>query len=196
MRRYLENLAQGLAGIGIRAPLLVIASNGGVVGARAAGEKPVYAVQSGPSAGVAGAARLGRVAETRNLIAFDMGGTTAKASLVEDGRVSLTSEYEFREGISTPSRFIKAGGYMHGLPAAASGRRQRRRAVRDLAPDQEEEQDTEGEVEAAEADEGEQHGPRRHGGARAVRGTEDAEDEPRLAAELGGHPPHGVGDVG
>jgi N-methylhydantoinase A len=117
MRRYLENLAQGLAGIGIRAPLLVIASNGGVVGARAAGEKPVYAVQSGPSAGVAGAARLGRVAETRNLIAFDMGGTTAKASLVEDGRVSLTSEYEFREGISTPSRFIKAGGYMLKVPA-------------------------------------------------------------------------------
>jgi N-methylhydantoinase A len=117
MRRYLDNLAQGLAGIGIRAPLLVIASNGGVVGARAAGEKPVYAVQSGPSAGVAGAARLGRVADTRNLIAFDMGGTTAKASLVEDGRVSLTSEYEFREGISTPSRFIKAGGYMLKVPA-------------------------------------------------------------------------------
>ncbi|HKZ08031.1 MAG TPA: hydantoinase/oxoprolinase family protein [Methylomirabilota bacterium] len=117
MRRYLDHLAQGLAGIGIRAPLLVIASNGGVVGARAAGEKPVYAVQSGPSAGVAGAARLGRVADTRNLIAFDMGGTTAKASLVEDGRVSLTSEYEFREGISTPSRFIKAGGYMLKVPA-------------------------------------------------------------------------------
>ena len=52
-----------------------------------------------------------------NLIAFDMGGTTAKASLVEDGRVSLTSEYEFRDGISTPSRFIKAGGYMLKVPA-------------------------------------------------------------------------------
>ncbi len=117
MRRYLDNLAEGLRGIGIQAPLLVIASNGGVVGARAAADKPVFCVQSGPSAGVAGAARLGRVIDAPNLIAFDMGGTTAKASLVEDGRVSLTSEYEFREGISTPSRFIKAGGYMLKVPA-------------------------------------------------------------------------------
>ena len=117
MRRYLDNLAEGLRGIGIQAPLLVIASNGGVVGARAAADKPVFCVQSGPSAGVAGAARLGRVTGAQNLIAFDMGGTTAKASLVEDGRVSLTSEYEFREGISTPSRFIKAGGYMLKVPA-------------------------------------------------------------------------------
>jgi len=117
MRRYLDNLAEGLRGIGIQAPLLVIASNGGMVGARAAADKPVFCVQSGPSAGVAGAARLGRVTGAQNLIAFDMGGTTAKASLVEDGRVSLTSEYEFREGISTPSRFIKAGGYMLKVPA-------------------------------------------------------------------------------
>jgi N-methylhydantoinase A len=59
MRRYLENLAQGLAGIGIRAPLLVIASNGGVVGARAAGEKPVSRCSPDRPRGVAGAARLG-----------------------------------------------------------------------------------------------------------------------------------------
>jgi len=117
MRRYLANLAAGLRGIGVEAPLLVVASNGGVVGAPAAGERPVFAVGSGPAAGVAGAARLGHVADTPNLIAFDMGGTTAKASLVENGRVSLTTEYEFREGISTSSRFIKAGGYMLKVPA-------------------------------------------------------------------------------
>jgi N-methylhydantoinase A len=117
MRRYLATLATGLRGIGVEAPLLVVASNGGVVGAHSAGERPVFAVGSGPAAGVAGAARLGSVADTPNLIAFDMGGTTAKASLVEDGRVSLTTEYEFREGISTSSRFIKAGGYMLKVPA-------------------------------------------------------------------------------
>ncbi len=117
MRRYLATLASGLRGIGVEAPLLVVASNGGVVGAQGAGERPVFAVGSGPAAGVAGAARLGPVADTPNLIAFDMGGTTAKASLVEDGRVSLTTEYEFREGISTSSRFIKAGGYMLKVPA-------------------------------------------------------------------------------
>jgi N-methylhydantoinase A len=66
---------------------------------------------------VSGAARLGATISTPNLIAFDMGGTTAKASLVEGGRVALTSEYEFRDGISTSSRFIKAGGYMLKAPA-------------------------------------------------------------------------------
>jgi len=117
MRRYLAGLDDGLRRLGIEAPLLVVASNGGVMGARAAAEKPVFAVASGPAAGVAGAARLGQVAGTPDLIAFDMGGTTAKASLVERGAVTLTSEYEFREGLSTSSRFIKAGGYMLKVPA-------------------------------------------------------------------------------
>jgi N-methylhydantoinase A len=117
MRRYLGNLTAGLRRIGIEAPLLVVASNGGVLGAAAVAEKPVFAVGSGPAAGVSGAARLGATAHTPNLIAFDMGGTTAKASLVEGGRVALTSEYEFRDGISTSSRFIKAGGYMLKVPA-------------------------------------------------------------------------------
>jgi N-methylhydantoinase A len=117
MRRYLASLAEGLRAIGVWAPLLVVASNGGVMSAAAAGDRPVFAVGSGPAAGVAGAARLGAVSDTPNLIAFDMGGTTAKASLVEDGKVSLTSEYEFRDGLSTSSRFIKAGGYMLKVPA-------------------------------------------------------------------------------
>jgi N-methylhydantoinase A len=117
MRRYLANLATNLARIGIGAPLLVVASNGGVVSARQAGERPAFAVGSGPAAGVTGAVRLGTALAEPNLIAFDMGGTTAKASLVEAGRPALTTEYEFREGISTSSRFIKAGGYMLKVPA-------------------------------------------------------------------------------
>jgi N-methylhydantoinase A len=87
------------------------------MGARAAGDRPAFIVASGPAAGVVGAARLSDRVEAPGLIAFDMGGTTAKASLVEDGRVSLTTEYEFREGISTSSRFIKAGGYLLKVPA-------------------------------------------------------------------------------
>ncbi|MBM4442104.1 MAG: hydantoinase/oxoprolinase family protein [Candidatus Rokubacteria bacterium] len=117
MRRYLANLADGLRKIGIEAPLLIVASNGGVVGARQAGERPAFAVGSGPAAGVVGAARLGEAIGAPNLIVFDMGGTTAKASLVERGAPTLTTEYEFREGISTSSRFIKAGGYMLKVPA-------------------------------------------------------------------------------
>ena len=117
MRRYLANLAASLEGIGVGAPLLVVASNGGVVGARLAAERPAVAVGSGPAAGVTGAARLGAALGEANLIVFDMGGTTAKASLVEAGQPTLTNEYEFREGISTSSRFIKAGGYMLKVPA-------------------------------------------------------------------------------
>ena len=117
MRAYLDRLQSGLEDIGIRAPLLIIASNGGVASARATAERPVFAVGSGPAAGVTGAARLGVASGHRDLIAFDMGGTTAKAALIEDGQLTLTTEYEFREGISTSSRFIKAGGYMLKVPA-------------------------------------------------------------------------------
>jgi N-methylhydantoinase A len=117
MQRYIRELEQGLAGIGIRAPLLISMSNGGVAGAGAVAERPVFAVGSGPAAGVLGAARLGRSLGIPDLVVFDKGGTTAKASIVENGDLTLTSEYEFREGISTSSRFIKAGGYMLKVPA-------------------------------------------------------------------------------
>jgi len=117
MRRYLADLTAGLARSGVHAPVLVVASNGGVVGTRQAAERPVFVVGSGPAAGVTGAARLGAALGEPNLIVFDMGGTTAKASLVESGQPTLTTEYEFREGMSTSSRFIKAGGYMLKSPA-------------------------------------------------------------------------------
>jgi N-methylhydantoinase A len=117
MRRYLGRLADGLAGLGIAAPLLVVSSNGGAARADLAAEKPCFFIGSGPAAGVVGAARLGVAASCPDLIAFDMGGTTAKASLVEGGQVARIHEYEFRAGISTPSRFIKAGGYMIKAPA-------------------------------------------------------------------------------
>ncbi len=117
MRRYIRRLEAGLRDMGVTAPLLVVASNGGILSAGAMAERPVFAVGSGPAAGVAGAARLGKALGEEDLIVFDMGGTTAKASLVEAGHLTLTSEYEFRDGITTPSRFIKAGGYMLKVPA-------------------------------------------------------------------------------
>ncbi len=117
MRTYLARLSQHLAERGISAPVQVMTSNGGMVGLAAAGERPVFAVGSGPAGGVTGAAHLARSLGENNLIVFDMGGTTAKASLVEDGRPALVTEYEFRDGISSPSRFIKGGGYMLKVPA-------------------------------------------------------------------------------
>lgn len=117
MRRYIERLQDGLRDLGIDCPLLVVTSNGGLARAPLAMDKPVFFIGSGPAAGVIGAARLAVAAGTGDAIAFDMGGTTAKASLIQEGAVARTNEYEFRAGISTPSRFIKAGGYMLKVPA-------------------------------------------------------------------------------
>lgn len=117
MRSYLKNLETGLRSIGIAAPIRVITSNGGMLAAETACETPVFVVASGPAGGVIGAARLGAARGENDLIVFDMGGTTAKAVIVESGRPSMTSEYEFRDGLSTSSRFVKAGGYMLKVPA-------------------------------------------------------------------------------
>lgn len=116
MRRYFDRLASGLHDVGIAASLYVVNSSGGLSHAKLAASKPVFFISSGPAAGVTGAARLGSSIGADNLIVFDMGGTTAKAALIEDGRISRTNEYEFRAGISTPSRFIKAGGYLMRAP--------------------------------------------------------------------------------
>lgn len=117
MRRYLNLLESGLRGIGIEAPVLVMTSNGGMIPAVVASEKPVLIVASGPAGAVVGGTRVADARGDRDAIIFDMGGTTAKAVVVEDGQPSMTSEYEFRDGISTSSRFIKAGGYMLNVPA-------------------------------------------------------------------------------
>ncbi len=117
MRTYLARLRSDLQAMGIQASLQVMASNGGMMGIASASDKPVFAVASGPAGGVAGAARIGALGGDRDLIVFDMGGTTAKAAIVVDGQPSLTNEYEFRDGISAPSRFVKGGGYMLKVPA-------------------------------------------------------------------------------
>jgi N-methylhydantoinase A len=117
MRTYLARLRKDLERMGIKASLQIMASNGGMMGIASATEKPVFAVASGPAGGVAGAAEIGLTSKEQELIVFDMGGTTAKASIILDGVPSLTTEYEFRDGISAPSRFIKGGGYVLKVPA-------------------------------------------------------------------------------
>ena len=116
LEQYLMQLEQGLQAMGTDAPVLVCNSNGALASSETARMKPVFFISSGRAAGVVGGERLGTALELRDLVVFDMGGTTASASLVQDGKLSRVSEYEFRAGISTPSRFIKAGGYMMSVP--------------------------------------------------------------------------------
>lgn len=117
LRAYLTRLEDGLRAFGIDAPLLIGNSNGGLSAAAVAQNKPVFFISSGRASGAVGAARLGAALGERNLVAFDMGGTTASAALVHDGVLSRTHEYEFRAGMSVPSRFIKAGGYLMRVPS-------------------------------------------------------------------------------
>jgi len=115
--RYLERLEQRLGAMDMRAPLMVMQSAGGTTKARVARNKPVFCIESGPAAGAVGAAAVGRRLEQRNLIAFDMGGTTAKVCVIENGEPRLTSEMEVGSGISIGQRLLKGGGYLVRVPA-------------------------------------------------------------------------------
>jgi N-methylhydantoinase A len=116
MRRYLAALRERLVSIGVRARLSVMQSNGSRMGVAAATEKPAYLVESGPAAGVIAAARIAGAAGLANVIALDIGGTTAKVAIVEDGVPTKTGEYEVGGGINLSSRLVKGAGYAIKLP--------------------------------------------------------------------------------
>ena len=116
MSRYLQSLRERFESHGVKGRLLMMQSSGGTLDVQQVLAKPATVVESGPAAGVVGAARLGARGGHQNLITFDMGGTTAKASLVENGRVVATDEYEVGGGISLSSQLAKGGGYALKLP--------------------------------------------------------------------------------
>ena len=98
--RYLDRLQKALVSTGYEGKLRVMQSNGGVVSAELARQRPVNIVESGPAAGVLAACFLAQQTGEKNLIAFDMGGTTAKASLIEDGKPFESAEYHVGGGMS------------------------------------------------------------------------------------------------
>jgi N-methylhydantoinase A len=116
MARYLGSLREQLAERGVRGQLLMMQSSGGMMDVEQVIARPATVVESGPAAGVIGAARIGKNAGYEHIITFDMGGTTAKASLIESGSVVATDEYEVGGGISLSSRLAKGGGYALKLP--------------------------------------------------------------------------------
>ena len=116
VERYIRSLESSLAEAGISAPLQIMQSSGGVMSAAAAIRKPAHLVESGPAAGVVACAFLARACGIANLISLDMGGTTAKAAILEEGQPVKTSEYEVGAGINLSSRLIKGGGHAIRLP--------------------------------------------------------------------------------
>ena len=94
VRDYLHGLATALERRGYGGRLFVMQSSGGVATADAMARYPVRMIESGPAAGALMAAAYGELTGHRDLIAFDMGGTTAKLALIEDGRPGTTTTFE------------------------------------------------------------------------------------------------------
>ena len=117
VERYLTLLTQGLEAMGITVPLSVMQSNGGLATSGIAMERPVYCIESGPAAGVVGAFHLGRRLNLPNLMTLDMGGTTAKASIIENGEMLQAPEYEVGGGISVGHRLLRGSGHILRVPA-------------------------------------------------------------------------------
>ena len=116
IERYTERLEARLQDIGITVPLNIMQSNGGVLPARVAAEKPIFVIESGPAAGVVGAQRLGQKLGFDNCIVFDMGGTTAKATIVADGDFSMAPETEVGGDAALGHRMTQGSGYLVQAP--------------------------------------------------------------------------------
>ena len=114
---YLAAMRKGLDARGIGARLLLMQSNGGLTTDSAAVERPMNIIESGPAGGVVGAQALARAMHLEKIITFDMGGTTAKASMVEDGEVTRAHEYAVGAGIMVGSRLLTGAGYTLKVPA-------------------------------------------------------------------------------
>jgi N-methylhydantoinase A len=105
---YLRQLESSLRSEGIDAPLDIMKSNGGTSSFDFVIEQPIHLVESGPVGGVIGAAALGALIGEPNLITMDIGGTTAKCSLIENGDYKITTEYRIERDDRSAGYPIKA----------------------------------------------------------------------------------------
>lgn len=110
--RYLDRFATYLKDFGIAAPMQLMLSTGGLASVEVGREFPVRLGESGPAAGVLSAVFFARLAGEKDVIAFDMGGTTAKACLVEGGRPLVAREHE----VARIQRFAKESGLPLRVP--------------------------------------------------------------------------------
>jgi N-methylhydantoinase A len=109
--RYLDALEVQMQASHIQAPFYVMQSSGGVMSVQSAKHKPVYMVESGPAAGVIAAGAFAAPHGYANVISFDMGGTTAKVGLIQDGQLKLSTEFEVGGQAITPLGEGRGSGY-------------------------------------------------------------------------------------
>jgi N-methylhydantoinase A len=108
---YLAALETRLHERGVTAPFYVMQSSGGVMSAQAARQRPVYMVESGPAAGVIAAGAFAEPQGYHHVLSFDMGGTTAKVGLIQDGQPRLSTEFEVGGQAITPLGEGRGSGY-------------------------------------------------------------------------------------
>ena len=102
IHRYLSEMEGQFTERGLEVDLHLMQSNGGIITAAEAARHPMTILESGPAAGVIAAAYLGQLIDVGNLITFDMGGTTSKASVIEAGQPLTTVEFEIFEEPNKP----------------------------------------------------------------------------------------------
>lgn len=110
--RYIRVLEERLAELGVTAPIRTMLSTGGLASTEVARRFPVRLLESGPAAGVLSAGYLGGADRDRPVLAFDMGGTTAKAGLIENGEPLLARQME----VARVYRFTKGSGLPIRVP--------------------------------------------------------------------------------
>jgi N-methylhydantoinase A len=116
VRNYASALTTRLASIGVTCAVEMMHSGGGIMRLDSAVRRAASLVESGPAAGVIACARLVSGTAEPSIISFDMGGTTAKAALIENGEPARTTEYEVGAGINLSSKLVKGGGYPIKMP--------------------------------------------------------------------------------
>jgi len=111
-KKYVNLLAKGIKKIGIKNDLFLMLSDGGIVHEKVAVEYPIRLVQSGPAGGAQAATLYGKIQKTSDILCFDMGGTTAKACLIENGKPNRTTIFE----VARVFRFSKGSGLPLQVP--------------------------------------------------------------------------------
>ncbi len=113
--RYLNQLEKHLSAYSNR--LLIMQSNGGIMTAQGARRRPAYMIESGPAAGVLAASRLAAESGLTQVLSFDMGGTTAKACLIENGVPLEKAGGEVGGGATMTTRLFGGGGHALRVPS-------------------------------------------------------------------------------
>src|SRR5882672_8205395 len=116
VERYVNSLGHRMARLGLKVPLMFMQSSGGILPAELVAKNPVTIIESGPAAGVVGAQRLAERLGLGDLVVLDMGGTTAKAAVIEGGKFGLAPETEVGGGAALGLRLIQGAGYVVQVP--------------------------------------------------------------------------------